>query len=263
MKLLVMGAGYVGIALLQQLQQLHYTVVVTTTQADKVESLQQYAGEVILLSSGDDTPLQKAIRECDAMIVLIAPKNKASYEDTYLKMAKKIAGILHDRKSPFYLLYTSSTSVYEGIREEWATEELELTPPSENGKILLEAEKWILKHPNSCVLRLGGIFGPQRELSKRALHFSGKEFPGAGDVPTNHIHRDDIVCGILYCLKEQLKGIYNLVNDDHPTRKGLYSRLCKEQSVVPPLWSDNPQQRGYKVCNKKIPFKPTKTVFDR
>lgn len=243
MKLILMGAGYVGMALLRSFHKEH-EIYVTTTQADKVDLLKPYAKDVILLTSSKD--LENVIELCDGMIVLIAPKNGQSYEETYLNTAKSLSSILEKRKKPFYILYTSSSSVYEGIENEWATEDLVLNPISEKGKILLKTENIFLARKGTCVLRLGGIFGPNREITKRALYFSGKEMPGTGDEPTNHIHLEDIVAGISFCLKHHLTGIYNLVNNDHPTKKELYPNVGR--------WNSNLSHRikGYRVSNRKI-----------
>jgi nucleoside-diphosphate-sugar epimerase len=100
---------------------------------------------------------------------------------------------------------------------------------------------------------LGGIYGPGRELAERAKRLSGKEMAGSGEEPTNHIHLEDIIGGILYSLEHRLIGIYNLVNNLHPTRKKLYSDLCKMQQLPCPIWKgEKVPYKGYTVSNKKI-----------
>jgi nucleoside-diphosphate-sugar epimerase len=232
MKLLLMGAGYVGMALLQFLQNDNYEISVTTTNPQKAPLLSDYAKEVLLLDPESDESLQNLIETCDAMILTIAPNGTKTYEETYLNTAKTISRCLQGRSKPFYIIYTSSTSVYEGIDSEWATEDLILKPFSDNGKILLETEDVLLKCADTCILRLGGIHGRNREISKRAAYFSGKEFPGTGTEPTNHSHLDDIVAAIVYFLKHHLTGIYNVVSDEHPTRDELYSKLCQKLSYL-------------------------------
>lgn len=254
MRLLLVGAGYVGMALLQHLRNQEYEIFVTTTDPDKVNLLKPYAKDVILLKSSND--LSRAIVDCDVLILLIAPKKNQSYEDTYLKVAKTVFDSVNKRKNHPYILYTGSTSVYEGIEKEWASEDLSLHPKSEKGQILLKTENLLLTYPKTCILRLGGIFGPGREISKRAEILARKKLGGSGNEPTNHIHLEDIVKGIHFCLKHRLTGIYNLVNNDHPTKKELYPGLWDQS---PSLAHDN---KGYKVSNHKIisaGFIPTKS----
>jgi len=78
--------------------------------------------------------------------------------------------------------------------------------------------------------------------------------PGAGNEPTNNIHLDDIVAAIAFCLDHSLKGIYHLVDDDHPIRKELYSSLCQLINLPSPVWNLDPSEttKGYKVSNQKI-----------
>lgn len=250
MKLLLIGVGYVGMALLNALQNSNHELYVTTTQPSKVELLQSHAKGVILL---EDQALQDIIQHCDAMVVMVAPKNKQNYEETYLNTAKAISSALKEREKPFYIIYTSSTSVYERIEDEWATEDLVLKPTSHNANLLLQTENVLIDCAATCVLRLGGIFGPSREVINRAKYLSGKEMPGTGNEPTNHIHLDDIVSAITFCLDHGLTGIYNVVNDEHPTRKELYDTLCKKISLPSPIWHPPlPSPKDYKVSNQKI-----------
>jgi nucleoside-diphosphate-sugar epimerase len=252
MKLLIMGAGYVGMSLIKKLQNPSYELYLTTTQKDKVAHLTPYAKEVILLLDNEREKLEHLIDICEAMVILVAPKNSQNYEATYLTTAKTISKILEGRKKPFYLLYTSSTSVYEGI-EEWAHEEDLLFPRSVNTKILLETEKCYLDaHAQTCILRLGGIYGPGRDLLARAHKLSGKTLEGSGNEPTNHIHLEDIVSGILFCLTHFLTGTYNLVNDAHLSRKLLYDSLCELLKIPSPNWDSRSPKKSYIVSNDKI-----------
>lgn len=255
-RLVVMGAGYVGMALLSYFRNQQHEIVVTTTRPERVDTLRPFGKEILVLQPNADKDLHELIHSCDGMVILVAPNLSKNYEETYLKTAKSVSSALKDRQSPFYLLYTSSTSVCEGVHDEWVTEERTLNPKSENAKILLEAERHYLNCPaTACILRLGGIYGPKRELIDRARRFSGKELPGTGEEPTNHIHLDDIISAVAFCIDHSLKGIYHLVNDDHRIRKELYADLCKSIDIPLPLWNPNlstSKNGGYKVSNQKI-----------
>ena len=257
MKVFIMGAGYAGMALLTHFQNRGYDIVVSTTQKDKVDELSSYAQDVLLLTR--PRPFGKTFKttldQCDALIVLVAPKNGSSYRETYLETAQEIVEQLEGRDKPLYILYTGSTSVYEGCNEEWAEEDANLNPQSENAAVLYQTEKVYLSTPLVCVLRLGGIYGPHRELNSRAIRFSGQPMNSNGSETTNHIHRDDIVDAIEFCLTHRLTGIYNVVNDEHPTRKTLYNTLCQHAKIPEPIWEENSSSnklKGYKVSNRKI-----------
>ena len=96
-----------------------------------------------------------------------------------------------------------------------------------------------------CTLRLGGIFGPGRDLLERAKKLSGKTLPGTGNEPTNHIHLDDIVSAILFCLDKRLSGTFDLVNEEHRSRKQFYSSLSSLLKLPPPSFDETkPPEHG-------------------
>ncbi len=240
MKLLLVGAGYVGLAFLKHLGKEFCEIFITTTDENKVQMLKAYGHHVIMIDS-----LEEATSVCDAMIILVAPHKNSTYEETYLNTAKRVVKSLQGRTKPFYIIYTSSTSVCEGIEGEWIFEDTKLCPKSDNAKILLETEKVYLDSgADVCVLRMGGIYGPGRELEARALRLVGKQMQGSGEEYTNHIHLEDIVKALEFFLEHHLKGVYYLVNDAHPTRKELYGEG--------PIWSYKNNGLGYKVSNQKI-----------
>jgi hypothetical protein len=91
---------------------------------------------------------------------------------------------------------------------------------------------------------MGGIYGPGREIEKRALNITGKQMQGSGEEYTNHIHLEDILRALKFCLEKHLKGVYHLVNDSHPSKKELYGQG--------PIWSSKHSGLGYRVSNQKI-----------
>lgn len=255
MKLIVMGAGYVGMALLHYFQNQAHEIFITTTKEKRIEELRKYGQDVLLLHPTENKDLHELINSCDGIIILVAPHKSHNYEETYLNTAKRISSALRDRTTSFNILYTSSTSVCEGLQNEWVTEDMALNPKSENAKILLETEHHYLNsRANVCILRLGGIYGPRRELIDRARGFSGKKMSGSGYEPTNHIHLEDIVAAIAFCLNHSLTGIYHLVNDDHTMRNKLYSDLCKSINIPCPIWTQDSSQdtKNHKISNRKI-----------
>lgn len=252
MKIALMGAGYVGMEFLKDLNQ--EIEFITTTTSSRVDFLRPYCKKVVVLGTNADRPLRDLVHKSDVLVILVAPKNSSEYENTYLQTAKNINLLSRGRNKPLRMVYTSSTAVYEQNQQGWVTEESVLSPTSIHANLLIETEKqYLADNPETCILRLGGIYGPNRELEKRAVRLSSKEMHGTGNEATNHIHLKDIVNALKFCIKNELKGIYNLVNDAHPSRNILYNTLCKEIDIPPPIWSLSDEKiRGYKVANKKI-----------
>lgn len=272
MKVAVIGAGYVGMAVITRLRSLGHELYITTTSKERRAELAPYAKQLLLLdevvSLKGDRALYEFLAPCSAVIISVAPKRsgdrEVSYENTYLALAKQICRIIERREctsqAPLQVLYTSSTSVCQRLDQSVVTEDDEVQPDSDNAKALFETERCYLginsaSNATACVLRLGGIYGPGRTLVDRARQFSGKLMSGTGNEPTNHSYLLDIVEAILFCIDRSLTGVYHVVGDAHPTRKQLYTSLCQSLNIVPPVWGVHPDissRGGYIVCNKKI-----------
>lgn len=262
MKILVLGAGYVGSAFTSHFQgeePQKYEIIPTTTSPEKLAELKKLSPNATLLHASQSDELAKILHECDAIAIFVAPKANATYNETYKNTALAVEEALKGRARPFYILYTSSTGVYDSLKEIHASEDAYLPAAKGNAKILLETEEIYQRCQNefvkTCILRLGGIYGPGRNLHDRARRFSGKEVAVNGEAFTNHIHLDDIVRAVTFCIESRLTGIYNLVNDAHPARKELYNALCDELQLPYPIWKPDiviPGERGYRVDNTKI-----------
>lgn len=242
MRLLLLGAGYVGKALLKNSP---HSFLAATTSKDRLQELSSLSAGSLLIGK-DKRPLQEALDKVDGVIILIAPKENSleSYQNTYIKMAKTLSLLLEKRKKNFYLLQASSTGVYQ---------------KSPKANILLETESIYQNCASTlvsvCTLRLGGIYGPGRELVKRAQSLSGRKLPGSGEEPTNHVHLDDIVSSIHFCLSKKLEGVFNLVNEEHRSRKKLYDALCSSLGIPSPSFdSSKKMEHGSheKITGEKI-----------
>lgn len=258
MRLFILGAGYIGLAILTHWKNKNDSLWASTTNPEKISILEDSAERAFLLKGNDKEQLTAILKECDGLIICVAPGSGANYRQTYLETAQTIAEVLKTRKKPFYLLYTSSTSVYGNHAGKVVNEESERLVCSENGKILCETEDVYLSIASSavtvCIMRLAGIYGPGRTLENRVRAMSGRTISMGNDV-TNHIHRDDIVNAIEYAFQYSLKGIYNLANEDHRPRKIIYDDFCQKMGIPPPQWDVtmiSEHGSNCEVSNKKI-----------
>lgn len=258
MPTLIIGAGYVGKEIVLQ-----DSITYCTTSHEKKCLLESEGKQALVLDIGVPGLLEKHLAAYDTLILCLAPKRGASYAATYLKAARELSSALQaPRKKPLYVLYTSSTSVYGDREGKEVDESVALVPTSDNCKVLQETELGILHEAKDtvqvCVLRLGGIWGPGRSFEERAKMMAESGALYNGSAPTNHIHRDDIVRAISFCVEHKLQGVYNLVADDHPTRKNLYSALFATLGLLPPIFheeaSTSPHRRMTSCCvsNAKI-----------
>lgn len=245
---MIIGAGYVGRAFLADWPNL----IATTTNPDNIKELKQLSPHVEVVNGSEKEKLKMLVEKCDFAVVCVAPKDRTKYAETYLETAKTLSEILSERTTPFYLLYTSSTSVYGNHEGADVDESSPCKADSNNGKILIATEECYLNIPNIdvCILRLGGIYGPGRDLNSRAARFSGKTLNGR-DIPTNSSSLSMITSGIRWCVEQRLKGIYNLVESKHPTRGEMYGKLLEKLNMPKPSW-EHPHSGGACITNKKI-----------
>ncbi len=106
-----------------------------------------------------------------------------------------------------------------------------------------------------CILRLGGIYGPGRELVRMFGGLAGMILPGRGERFINWIHRDDIVGAIELARLNQLEGIYNLVDDSQLTVKEQVERVCYKYGLPPVYWDSaqlSPRRKSVRISNQKL-----------
>ncbi|BAY46945.1 NAD-dependent epimerase/dehydratase [Scytonema sp. HK-05] len=260
MNVAIIGCGYVGCAVAQYWQQnMSFVVTATTTTPERVPELQTVAQQVVVVQGNDSDLLKSVLRNQDVVLLSVGAKSADVYEETYLHTAQTLASVLKQIPSVQQLIYTGSYAVYGDKSGEWVNEESSVAPVNQNGQILSDTEQVLLSASSEnlrvCILRLGGIYGPGRELVKIFGRYAGTTRPGNGKDTTNWIHLDDIIGGIRFARRNRLQGIYNLVDDAHLTTGELLDRVCETHNLPKVKWdSSQESKRPYnaKVSNKKI-----------
>ncbi|GAB1540425.1 SDR family oxidoreductase [Scytonema sp. NUACC21] len=259
MNIAIIGCGYVGYAVAQYWhQKMAFIVSATTTMPERIPILQAVAQRVAVIKGNDPEGLKSVLKNHDAVLLSIGAQG-ASYEEVYLQTATTIVSVLKQIPSVGQLIYTSTCSVYGDQKGVLVDEETPVAPLNSNGRILSETEQVLLsassEQLNVCILRLGGIYGPNRELAKIYRRIAGTTRPGNGEEPANWIHLDDIVNAIEFARRNRLEGIYNLVDDAYLTNREVIERVCETHNLPKVTWDSSQQsQRSYnvKVSNKKI-----------
>ncbi len=254
MNIVIIGCGYIGSEIAAIWKRKGHTVTATTRDPDKVDELSRAAQKVVIIKGNDEDELIPLIAENDLILVTVAADSAEHYESAYLNTAQIFRHLALEMDLPRTLIYTSSTSVYGDHHGQWVDETSELLAKSEQGKVLIEAEKHYLSLEelgwNVCLLRLSEIYGPGRELSKRVKNMEGRILPGGGEQYTNMIHKIDAAHAIDYAQRHHLEGIYNLSDDVHPTRKELYDSISEKFQYQFVKW--DPTHLPLHTGNKRI-----------
>jgi nucleoside-diphosphate-sugar epimerase len=259
MNIAIIGCGYVGYAVAKYWQQkMTLVVTATTTTSERVSELQAVAEKVVLVQGNDAENLKSVLHNQDVVLLSVAPKQANAYEETYLNTAKILVSVIKET-SVKQLIYTGTFSVYGDQKGMLVDEETPVAPITENAKILNETEQILLSASSEklhvCILRLGGIYGRDRELVKIYSRVPGTTRPGNGEEPANWIHLDDIVASIEFARQHRLQGIYNLTDDENLTNRQVIERVLEEHYLPKVIWDSSlNSNRPYhvKVSNQKI-----------
>jgi nucleoside-diphosphate-sugar epimerase len=250
---LIIGCGYVGTYVGLALQSKH-SVVVSARSESTLCNLRQIFPFVEHLDTSNLDELAEAVDQHEIIIITLAAKDINFYESTYLETAKNLKAILENNKSVKQILYTSSTSVYGEHEGRLVDESTPLLTSSFQGKILVDTEETLLSlnadKRKVVVFRLGEIYGPGREITSRILNYQDKPAPGDGGFPTNMIHVEDITRAMSYAIEHKLQGVFNLVDDEHMTRKELYHVLCMQANLPQVRW--DPSLKTHHSSNKIV-----------
>jgi nucleoside-diphosphate-sugar epimerase len=184
------------------------------------------------------------------------------YKTAYLEGTRNLIDWLAP-SPPKKFIYTSSTSVYGQLDGSQVKESSPAEPSSETSRVLLATEKLLLdaardkKFP-AVILRVAGIYGPDRgHLFVQYLKDEAK-IPGRGERLINMIHHDDVVNCIVAALKNGRVGeVYNAV-DDEPVPQIHFFRWLSETlgknmpPFVPEAEASKRSLTQKKVMNRKL-----------
>ncbi len=259
MRIAIIGCGYVGTAAARYWREkLGWTVTATTTRPERLLELEAVADRALVVHSSDLQALTAAIQDQQAVLLSVGAPHFSAYEQTYLQSAKQLITALKSAPTVRQLLYTGSYAVYGDRDGAWVDESSALKPANRNAEILAETEQVLTLAASGCdvcVLRLGGIYGPERDLMDIFGWAAGTTLPGDGSDYSNWIHLADIVGALTFVLEQRLTGVFNLVGDDPLTRRALLEYLFRLHNLDIPNWDGiaaSPRPYNARVSNAKI-----------
>lgn len=259
LKVTIIGCGYVGMAVARQWRESGHEILATTTTRDRVAELEKVAQQVAIVRGDDLDALRSVVRDRDVVLLSVGARHPNTYRETYLDTAKNLVTVLQDAPGVKQVIYTGSYSVYGDKKGQWVDETAPIAPIDDKDKILFETERVLLgvarDRVKTCVLRLGGIYGPDREIVKIFGRVAGTTRPGTGQEWSNWIHLQDIVAAIAFVCEQRCEGIYNLVNDVPLPLGELLDRLCELHGLATVSWDPSrPSLRSHnvRVSNRKL-----------
>ena len=266
MRVIIVGCGYIGLPLGVELLRQGHAVSGIRRSAEGAASLQKAGIQPLVADITKRSDLAKLTPEFDWVVNTVSSGQGSldSYQEVYFEGARNLLHWL-EASPPKKFVYTSSTSVYGQDDASQVKETSPAEPAHDMGHVLAATEKLFLdaareKHFPAVILRLAGIYGPERGHYFQQYLKGEAKIPGHGERWLNMIHRDDVVGCIITALKSGHPGeIYNAVDDEPVPQIHFYRWLSETlgQNMPPfvPAASVAAAKRGAtnkRVLNRKI-----------
>ena len=200
-KVLIAGCGYVGSALGAAL----------VADGDVVYGLRR---RVVSLPAGvqpieADLAVPKTLRDLpdglDFVVYAASPggPDDALYRTAYVEGLNRLLEALKNKRQNLRRVFLlSSTSVYGQSKGEWVDEASPCTPLDFRGRRILEAEALLgASDQGYTIVRLGGIYGPQRVRLIDMVRSGRATFPKGSARYHNRIHRDDCAGALRHLMR--------------------------------------------------------------
>lgn len=244
---LIIGCGYLG----------ERVAAAWTACGDDVSVLTRSSARAERLAASGLSPVIGDVLEPESLrqlpradVVLYAVgfdrTSESSKRSVYVDGLRNVLVEIAQRSRLF--LYVSSTSVYGQNGGELVDEASSTEPQEENGHICLDAEAVVCRffdrakcspEQGAIILRLAGIYGPGRLLTRIEQLRSGEPLSGNPDAWLNLIHVDDAVRAVLAAEQRGQSGATYLVSDDRPLRRAeYYSALAASVGAPPPRFAE-------------------------
>ena len=261
MRALIVGCGYAGLPLGVELVKQGHEVFGLRRSADGEAEIAAAGIKPIVADITRPEDLSRLPGPFDWVVNTVSSSKggEEEYRQVYLQGTRHLIEWLAPTPLKKFV-YTGSTSVYAQTDGSVVKESSPAEPSSVTSRLLVETEKLLLdaaqakKFP-AVILRVAGIYGPERgHLFLQYLRDEAR-IAGRGDRILNMIHRDDLVNVILAALKSGRPGeIYNAV-DDEPVAQIHFFRWLSETlgKWMPPFATkEENASRKRGLTNKKI-----------
>ncbi|MFN7139477.1 MAG: SDR family oxidoreductase [Limisphaerales bacterium] len=263
MRVLIIGCGYVGIPLGAELVKQGHEVFGLRRSSEADAELKSAGIQPIHADITRRVDLDGIALPFDWVVNTVSSSKGGvdEYKAVYLEGTRHLVDWLASQPPKKYV-YTSSTSVYGQNDFSLVKESSPTEPQSDTSKLLVETEKFLIevaqqkKFP-AVILRVAGIYGPERGHLFNQYLKNEARIAGKGERIINMIHRDDVVGAIIAALKNGRAGeVYNTV-DDEPVAQLHFFRWLSETlgKYMPPFLAAEEESAAVRkrgLTNKKV-----------
>ena len=242
---LIAGCGYVGHRVAQLWCSSGIETFAISRSAEKAEQLESESIHPVImdLSSPENWPELPVV---DVVLWSVGFDRSAGADRTkvWIDGLRELLNRVRFRTERGTVIYTSSTGVYGDSGGEEVDEESTTSPDSEGGKACLSAEQVVREFATSTghaatVLRLAGIYGPNRLLRRITDLQNGIPITSPPEDWLNLIHVDDIVRivdTVAHLNNSSGVPLMNVVAANSVTRRTYYSTLAELAGAPAPVF---------------------------
>ena len=252
--MLILGCGWLGMALAASLVAAGHRVLGTTTTPDNLARMAAAGIEAHVLQLGtsfgapDEALLLRLLAQADVLVLNVPPRATAA--GTYPALLRPVhravatAGTRH-------VLFVSSTSVYPN--ESRAMRESDAISTRDAASDVLRAEGHFVPRYGqwkSTVVRLGGLIGPGRAPGR---FLAGRRELAQGNAPVNLVHLTDVVGVLAAIIRHETWGhTFNICADQHPLRRDFYPAAAQYLQLESPTFKDEQDVTGKTIDSSLV-----------
>lgn len=245
----IIGLGWFGLPLAKSLLNKGYSIVGTTTDAEKQKELNDEKLNVYCLDLNQQLDIRffrEVFQSCSVCVINVPP-SKIQFH----AFENRCLSLLELFSSTTRFVFVSSTSVYNDHRSGERLEDSKVLSDFNFRSQLYQTERALQSKLGNrlTVLRFAGLFGPKRNLTQ---FFAGKSNLAGAKNPVNLLHLDDAIQSVECVLQNECWGeIYNVCAEEHPSRELFYTTLCRKVGLAEPSFDSNETETSSKLISNK------------
>lgn len=249
----ILGLGWLGLPLAQQLLEKGYKVRGSVTSVEKKNQLTKEGipiFQIQLNETGVEGDVKSFFNNTKIVIIAIPPKLRNVIDETNNSYFQKINFLvpLLQKNAVEKVIFISSTSVF-GDNQGNIDEDSIPKPDTISGKQISAVEQLLLSQKafKTNIIRMGGLLGNDRQPA----HFlSGKKLANA-QFPINMIHQIDAIALIQSVIETNTsQSIFHGVYPTDVNKEVYYAQKSNELGVEPPIFEKS-QLIGKKINSWK------------
>jgi nucleoside-diphosphate-sugar epimerase len=236
---LIAGCGYLGRRAADAWRQGGTVVSVITRSEAKAGELEAAGFDPMIADLG--SPYLPGLPNVDTVLWSVGFDRSAASTRQEVWIGGLTRLVEHLPSSATRFLYVSSTGVYGESSGEEVDETTAAEPTTESGRCCLQAEQ-LLSHTfressvDLTVLRMAGLYGPDRLLRRVADLRAATPLSGQPDSFLNLIHIDDAVTAVAELATGGSIPLINVVNTGTLTREEYYSAVARLVDAPTPVF---------------------------